>query len=290
MERRHVDTARGRFATLEAGDESAPLVLCAHGFPDHPRTFETVAPALVANGYRVVAPWMRGYSPSVLEGPYGPDSIARDMLALADALSPDAPAYLVGHDWGASAVYGAAALAPRRFHAVATLAVPHPLAFAGALLRNREQRRKSWYMAFFQLPFVAERAVRKDHFAFIDRLYRDWSPGLGPDAEYMEDLKRCLAQSMPGPIEYYRAAFRLTPARLWATREDFRALARIRVPTLYLHGADDGCIGPEVADGQERFFRGDFRAITVPGAGHFLQLEEPAPVVRHVLDWFQKAR
>lgn len=290
MERSHVDTSRGRFATLEAGDASAPLVLCAHGFPDHAPTFTGLADALVAAGYRVVAPWMRGYAPSVLEGPYGPDAIARDVLAMAEALSPAAPAYLVGHDWGASAVYGAAALAPARFAAMCTLAVPHPLAFVRAITRSSEQRRKSWYMAFFQIPFVAERRVKKDHFAFIDRLYRDWSPGYAADPGYMEELKDCLARSMPRPIEYYRATFRVTPGKMWALRHDFRALAKIRVPTLYLHGQEDGCIGPEVADGQERFFRGEFASATVPRSGHFLHLEAPAEVSTRIVDWFAKHR
>jgi len=284
MERRHVDTPRGRFATLEAGEPSSPLVLCAHGFPDHPYTFEALATSLVAAGFRVVAPWMRGYAPSVLEGPYGPESIARDIVAIAESLSPE-PAYLVGHDWGASAVYGAAALGPARFRAAVTLAVPHPLTVVRALFRSRAQRQKSWYMAFFQLPLVSERRVRKDYFAFIDRLYRDWSPGFTPEPAYMDELKRCLSQSMPRPLLYYRAAFRLTPARLWATRSDFRALTRIKVPTLYLHGANDGCIGPEVAAGQERFFKSDFRAVTVPRTGHFLHLEAPDAVAEHVLGW-----
>jgi pimeloyl-ACP methyl ester carboxylesterase len=290
MDRRYVDTPRGRFATLGAGAPAAPLVLCAHGFPDHPHTFEALAGRLVDAGFRVVAPWMRGYAPSVLEGPYGPESIARDLIAITEALSPGEPSYLVGHDWGASAVYGATALSPGRFRAAVTLAVPHPLTFVRALVRSREQRRKSWYMAFFQLPVISDRRVRKDYFAFIDRLYRDWSPGFTPDAGYMDELKRCLSRSMPGPLEYYRATFRLTPARLWATRSDFQALTRIAVPTLYLHGADDGCIGPEVAAGQERFFKKEFRAVTVPRAGHFLHLEAPAEVAGHVLGWFTAAR
>jgi pimeloyl-ACP methyl ester carboxylesterase len=288
MERSDIVVPGARFAALEAGERRAPLVLCLHGFPDHPRTFERLSTHLVAAGYRVVAPWMRGYCPSPLQGPYDPETIARDVVAFATSLSPDDPVYLLGHDWGASAAYGAAALAPERFRALAALSVPHPLTFVRALLRNPAQRKKSWYMALFQVPFVS-RVVRKDDFALIDRLYGDWSPGFHDDEDHVVRVKRCLAESMPAPIEYYRAAFRLTPARMFKARNDVRALTAIRVPTLYLHGKDDGCIGPEVGKGQERFFKNRFESVILDGAGHFMQLERPEAVAEHVIPWFASA-
>ena len=85
---------------------------------------------------------------------------------------------------------------------------------------------------------------------------------------------------MPAPILYYRALARGLPAQLG------KRPPRIEVPTLYMHGADDGCIGPEIARGQERFFRAPLRSVVVRGAGHFLQLEAPAQVGQEVLAWF----
>src|SRR5688500_15229638 len=114
----------GSFSYLAAGDERAPLVLCLHGFPDHPRSFVPLMNELAQAGYRAVAPWMRGYHPSAPAGPYHLDRLASDAIELADALAPGAPAALIGHDWGAGAAYLACARTPARFSCAVTLAVP----------------------------------------------------------------------------------------------------------------------------------------------------------------------
>jgi pimeloyl-ACP methyl ester carboxylesterase len=159
-----------------------------------------------------------------------------------------------------------------------TLAVPHKNAFLANAARHPRQLRRSWYMLFFQLPGIAERALVLRDFALVDRLWRDWSPGFRVPDDYRSELKRCLAASLPAPIEYYRALGR----RLGEVRRSDR---RIEVPTLHLHGADDGCVGPELADGEEQYFAGEFRREVVRGAGHFLHLEDPAGVNRRILEW-----
>src|SRR5262245_26717623 len=119
-------TANGlKFAYLEQG--SGPLVLLLHGFPDTAHTWEHVLPKLAQAGYRAVAPFTRGYHPTELspDNKYDTDTLASDAIALVDALG-GAPAILVGHDWGASAAYGAVGMAPDKFRLLVTLAVPHP--------------------------------------------------------------------------------------------------------------------------------------------------------------------
>src|SRR5205807_3317041 len=103
-----------QFHYLEAG--SGPLVLCLHGFPDHARSFRFQLPALAKAGFRAVAPYLRGYAPTDVPeaGPYQSAALAKDAVALIDALSPKEPAFVFGHDWGALAAYGAAILAPNR--------------------------------------------------------------------------------------------------------------------------------------------------------------------------------
>jgi pimeloyl-ACP methyl ester carboxylesterase len=274
-----VATPAGTFAYEASGPADGTLVVCVHGFPDQPATFRPLAAILAREGFRVVAPWLRGYAPSPLEGPYGMARVAADLVAIARALSPSRPAMLVGHDWGAVAAYEALAYHPGAFARAVTLAVPHPLAFAYNAVRSPAQLRRSWYMAFLNVPGSGHLVGRHD-FAFVDRLWRDWSPGFTPAPAYMRALKECLARSMPAPILYYRALAREAPGRLRAAPPPL-----IDVPTLYLHGADDGCIGAELADGQDRFFRARLRSSTVARAGHFLQLEAPGEVGREVLDW-----
>jgi pimeloyl-ACP methyl ester carboxylesterase len=275
----------GPLQCLVTGDSGAPVVLCLHGFPDVPRTFGALMQELAGRGWRAVAPWLRGYHPSTLEGPYHIERIAEDVLELATVLSPDRPLCIVGHDWGAVATYWATSWAPQRFARAVTMAVPHPLAFLANSLRHPGQLRRSWYMAYFQLPDRPERAVPADGFALIDRLWRDWSPGWEPPREHLDEVKACLARSMPAPIEYYRALFRpMRDVRRRMAESRSRA-RRIRVPTLHLHGAQDGCVAPVVAEGQERFFEGVLTQRTLPGLGHFLHLERPDVVHAEILEW-----
>ncbi|MEM7155393.1 MAG: alpha/beta hydrolase [Myxococcota bacterium] len=284
-----VETAQGRFAVLSVGDAEAPLVLCAHGFPDHPPSFGPLLCRLADAGYRAVAPWMRGYRPSVHHGPYHADQLAADLLAIADALGADERTAIVGHDWGAVATYAALQRAPQRFRRAVTMAVPHPAAFLGAVPRRPKQLVRSWYMMFFQLPRVPERALaRRDH-ALIRRLWRDWSPGYALPDDRWQALRDCLAESMPAPIEYYRAITRPAAEALARTRRQFDD-GTIHTPTLYLHGADDGCIAPELAHEQGQFFAAEYQPIVLPGVGHFLQLEAPDLVADHVLKWLGPAR
>lgn len=282
-----LQTPSGDFQALDQGDRGGPLVLCLHGFPDFPPNLEPVAARLAAMGNRAVSPWMRGYAPSVLGGPYHPGQLARDVLALAEALSPDRPVRLLGHDWGAVATYAACSLAPGRVAAAVTLAVPHPLAFLSALPMDPAQLRRSWYMGFFQARGLAEHVVARDDFALVDRLWRRWSPGYVLPATRREALHRCLAASLPAPLRYYRAL-------LWPPRQALVTLRgpasrAIAVPTLHLHGAEDGCIAADVGRDEARWFRGPFAREVLPGAGHFLALEAPDAVAERAVAWFRRA-
>jgi pimeloyl-ACP methyl ester carboxylesterase len=283
METIRIPTGGGDFAALTLGRPDAPVMLCLHGFPDTPHGFEHVASLFAAGGWRVVAPWLRGYAPSPLDGPYDAEALASDVLTLADAVSPGRPVVLFGHDWGALGCYGAAPRSPKRIAAMITLAVPHPLAFLHNIRRNPRQLARSWYMLFFQIP-MADFALRLGGFALVERLWRDWSPGWAPSPEHMIDVKRCLAASLPAPIERYRAM-----ARDLLAKKSFPS-ARIEVPALYLGGARDGCIGPALATGQARFFEADFEAETVQAAGHFLHMERPGFVAGKTLEWLQKRK
>ncbi|HEY8086236.1 MAG TPA: alpha/beta fold hydrolase, partial [Polyangiaceae bacterium] len=114
-----------RFAYLEEGQ--GPLVLLVHGFPDTAHGWDAVRPAIAAAGYRVVSPFTRGYAPSAIpaDGAYDTETLGRDVLALIDAFGENR-AIVVGHDWGASAAYAAATLAPDRVSLLVTVAIPHP--------------------------------------------------------------------------------------------------------------------------------------------------------------------
>lgn len=269
---------------LSSGDEGAPLVLCLHGFPDIPRTWELLAERLVQAGYRVIRPWLSGYAPSSLEGPFDVPALSRTILSLIEELSPSEPIRIVGHDWGAILTQLVTAQRPEQFRASAALAVPHMLAFEANLGRHPRQLLKSAYMGFFQIPGVSDWVLKLRSYRLIERLWAAWSPGFDPGEEYFEELKLCLGSSMPAPLKYYRAL--KSPGAIREIRATFSA-GPIMVPTLYLHGERDGCIGAELADGQGQYYSALFETLQLADAGHFLHLERPAEVNAAILRWFE---
>jgi pimeloyl-ACP methyl ester carboxylesterase len=271
------------FSYLERGPKTGPLVLCMHGFPDVPRSLLPVMDELADAGYRAIAPWLRGYAPSTLAGPYGPLPLGSDALTLCTALAPGQRAYLVGHDWGAVAVYVAASLAPNRIAAAVAMSVPHPAAFARALTRHPAQLARSSYIAAFQLPILPDRALAARGGALIRRLWRLWSPGLHAPEDLTREVASCIAASLPAPLSHYRALRRPRQlAYLLAQAGD------IRVPTLELHGADDGCIGAELGADSATYFAAAHERRILEGAGHFLHLEAPRAVASAVIDWLDR--
>ncbi|MEU0312864.1 alpha/beta hydrolase [Nocardioides sp. NPDC006273] len=278
MELEHVtfDLPHGTFHALQGGDPDGQPTLVLHGFPDHPPTAAPFLAELGRRGRRVLAPWLRGYAPSPTAGPFDFASLTGDVLALIDRWSPGRAVELVGHDWGAMITYDAVVTAPERIERAVALAIPHPLTF---VTRPRPaQLRRSWYMGLFQLPGSGWMASAHD-LALIDRLWRQWSPGLSLDPDVQAELHEHLRASMPAPIKYYREMMR--PGMLRAAR---RLSQPIEVPLLHLHGADDDCILPPQVDDRHRFAAP--RALeVVPDVGHFLHIEAPEAIAERIAAW-----
>lgn len=279
-EHRTVHVSGIELAYREYGDAADPLVLCLHGFPDSPTTFRHLAPDLVAAGFRVVTPWLRGYPPSeIVPGPYQTAALARDVIGLADALSPERPAFLVGHDWGTLAAYGAMTLAPDRFARAVVLAVAPTRIFRPFLARDWDQQRASWYQFLFQLGPLSEAIVSADDFAYLDRLWESWSPGWKIDREALDAAKDSIRAGFPAALDFYRDNWQ--PERHDpALAQDQRRIVDgpIRVPTLLLHGLQDGCILPGAMEQAGEHFAAEHRIEALAGVGHFLHLEDPERV------------
>lgn len=270
------------FPILEAG--RGPLVLCLHGFPDHAQSWIPIIERLARAGYWAVAPALRGYwvGGAAPDGSYRASATGQDVLALIESLGAQR-AVLVGHDLGARAAYAAASLDAARIGKLIGLAVPYGKGLTTAFVADGDQQRRSWYMFFFQTR-LAETAVQLNDFAFLDRLWREWSPGYVLPASDRSALKGTLGQ--PGVLSqtlaYYRQLF--TPPSMSAA-QDLDALASrpIAVPSLYLHGAEDGCMSAQTSDGMEAMFTHGLERVVMPGVGHFLHLEQPEAVVNHIL-------
>ena len=286
------------FGILEAG--SGPLALCLHGFPDCAYTWRNLLPELADAGFHAVAPFMRGYAPTGIpaDGVYQIGALAADAVALHDALGGDAEAVLIGHDWGAETAYAAAAHAPDRWRRLVTLAVP-PASLDAVLFSDYGQLRRFFYIFMFRDPLgFAEAAVAANGMSFLDKLWRDWSPGYQP-GEHLALVKESLREpaNLAAAIGYYRAFGTVAGdagagGAGGAAGEASRYVAEQEAvgrqapqPTLYLHGADDGCISADIARGAERLLAPSSRMIVVEEAGHFLHLERPQEVSRQILAW-----
>ena len=258
-----------------------PLALCLHGFPDSPHTWRHLMPALAAAGYRAVAPYMRGYAPTSVasSGVYQTAALSRDANALHEALGGDRRAVIIGHDWGAPSVCGAAIDAPDRWSKVVSMAVPPGPALGAAFLSNLAQIQRSWYMFFFQHG-LSNHVVAAADLAFIDMLWAQWSPGF--DAR--DDLQHVKAslrnpENLQAALGYYRATLGE------GKRDPELAALQQRMggeypsqPLLYLHGENDGCIGREVAEAARAMSPSNVSYAFVADAGHFMQLEQPERV------------
>lgn len=274
------------FSAQAMGD--GPIVLCLHGFPDNAGSFRHQLPALAEAGYRAISLTLRGYEPGAIpaDGDYTMETTATDILAVIESLDTG-PVHLIGHDWGAAVAYVATSAAPERFKSLTVMAVPHAGRFAREGLRIPKQLRLSWYMGFFNIPWLSDWVVQRQDYAFIRKLWRDWSPGWQPEPGVLDSVIQTLSQ--PGvrsaALGYYRAALSIKALLVSAEEAHYP----VPVPTLALSGERDGCIASEVFE--QLMVAQDFpKGLTfsrIAEAGHFLHQEQPEQVNREILDWLK---
>ncbi|MFI6905230.1 alpha/beta fold hydrolase [Nonomuraea sp. NPDC050394] len=276
MEIRNIHANGVEFAYLALGD--GPLALCMHGFPDTAHTWRHLMPELAERGYRAVAPFMRGYAPTEVTEGYELGALVADANALHEELGGDENAVIIGHDWGTYPVYGTT----ERFRRSVALAVPPTKWLLGTFF-TYEQLKRSFYIFLFQTA-LAETAASAP--GFLDGLWKDWSPG--HDAtEDLAFLKQSLGEpaNLAAAIGYYRAMLGTTPPSGRYAAEQAAATEGPVRPVLYLHGAQDGCLGADLVADVASVLPEGSRAEIVEGAGHFLHLEKPREVNARILDW-----
>ena len=243
-----------RFVYTDSGE--GPLVVLFHGFPDTPQGWAGTRDALNDAGYRTVVPYLRGYHPETIVAGrgYGAGETAEDATRLLDAIGADR-AVLVGHDWGASVVYRAAALAPERVRGICAVAIPHPRLLRrslGLLWRAR-------HFITLRLPTGPWLARRRD-FAYIDTLMRRWAPNWSGTsrADTLAEVKRCFADPLvlDGALSYYRDA------------SVGEGLAALSPPALVVGGTTD-IIDADAFTRSPEAFEGPCEVLIAEGAGHW---------------------
>jgi pimeloyl-ACP methyl ester carboxylesterase len=270
---------------VQAGPKSGVPVVLLHGFPEFWYGWRNQIPALAQAGCRVIVPDQRGYNlsdkPKGVKN-YRIDELVKDILGLIDALDYQ-KVNLIGHDWGAVVAWTLAILHPERLHRLGIMNVPHPAVMRRFLTRDLEQIRRSWYIFFFQLPWLPERFMSANGWRGAVSALR----GSGKIHTFTnEDIARYKeAWSQPGAmtsmINWYRAVIRHMPK---LPKEP-----RVRVPTLMMWGLKDFALSRRMARPSMDYVD-DGNLILFPEATHWVQHDEAEAVNHYLLDFlFDKA-
>ncbi len=272
----------------ERNPQASDVVVLLHGFPDDVRTWDALLACSVFARSRTIVPWLRGFGATRFRDATQArvaqaGALARDVVDLLDALGIER-CTLVGHDWGARAAYGAAVLAPERVARLIALSVGYGTNVPGATM-SYAQTQAYWYQWFFATP-RGEAALRDDRYALCRHLWQTWSPSWRfSDDEYARTAR---AFENPNFVEIvlhsYRHRWGFAPAHGRYAADDARiaAMPAIKVPTLVVHGEEDGATLLEATAGREESFASAYERIVVTGAGHFVQREAPAAVAHAI--------
>jgi len=271
-----LNTGAVRLYTVQAGPDDGPLAILLHGFPEFCLTWKEQITALADAGFRVVAPDQRGFNLSEKPegiGSYGIDALTEDIVGLIRALGRE-QASVVGHDWGAVVAWCLGILHPNEVDKIVAMNGPHPLVMEQMLERSWAQRRRSWYILFFQLPWLPEFVARLANWRIMTRVLLSSSL----EGAFTEEELQCYreAWSQPGSfksmLNWYRA-LRTFPSSLSRA-----SLSRkITVPTLLVWGMKDRFLGSEMAQPSIDFCeRG--RLVMLPEATHWVNHEAAEPL------------
>ena len=316
------------FRTVDVGElklrcaieGSGPLVVMVHGFPESWYSWRHQIGPIAAAGFTACAIDVRGYGGSDKPHPaaaYAMEHMVADVAGLIEALSPDAPAAVIGHDWGAPIVWNTALIRPDRVRAVAGLSVP----YMGVPTRSMSEmiedvftaRGRFFYQHYFQKEGVAEAEMQADVRGALRRFYYAIS-GDAPDGTWPNDkpVHATLLDRLPDPdpfpawltaadLDYFVGEFEASgfrgPINRYRNHDaDFIYLQafdgrRIRQPALFIGGERDLVLSmfgrrdflPAMKD-QIPDLRG---ADVLAGCGHWTQQERPAEVNERLLAWLK---
>ena len=280
LEHSYIETNGIRLHVVQAGPKSGTPVLLLHGFPEYHYGWRKQIPALVEAGCRVIVPDQRGYNlsdkPKGVKA-YAIHELVQDVIGLIDALDYD-KVNLVGHDWGAGVAWMLGIWHPERVHRLGIINVPHPAVMKRFLQRDLEQLRRSWYIFFFQLPWLPEAGMRANDWGGASRAMRGSGKIHTFTNDDIEKYKEAWAQpgAITAMINWYRAAVRY-PIQL---PED----VCVSVPTLMLWGMKDFALSHRMARPSMDYCK-DGKLLFFPDATHWVQHEDAEAVNHYLIDF-----
>jgi len=285
LEHSYIETNGIKLHVVQVGPKSGVPVVLLHGFPEFWYGWRKQIPALVEAGCRVIVPDQRGYNlsdkPKGVKS-YGVFTLVDDIIGLIHALGYE-KVNLVGHDWGAVVAWTLAIKYPERLQRLSIMNVPHPAVMKRFLQRDFEQFRRSWYVFFFQLPWLPEAGLKQNDWRGAISALRDSSK---PNSFTDDDIvKYKEAWSQPGAItsmiNWYRAILRYQPPM----PKD----PRVKIPTLMMWGMKDFALSHRMARPSMDYVD-EGNLILFPEATHWVHLDAAEEVNHYLIDFiFDKA-
>jgi len=316
------------FRTIDVGgvrlraavEGRGPLVIMVHGFPESWFSWRHQIEPIADLGFTACAIDVRGYGgsdkpPAVAD--YDMEHMIADVTGVADALSPHAPAILLGHDWGAPIVWNSALVRPDRFRAVAALSVPYmgppTRPFSEIFDELFTKKNRFFYQAYFQKEGVAEAEAERDVRTFLRKFYYaisgdapvgSWPSDKTADANLLDGLidpDPFPAWLTPADLDYYVGEFRQSglrgPINRYRNHErDFAYLQKfkdrkIEQPAFFISGTRDLAFnmlgGADPIEIMRRFVPNLQGAHVLEGCGHWTQQERPDEVNALLLPWLK---
>ncbi len=269
--------------TIVAGPLDGPLVVLLHGFPECWYTWRNQIAPLVKAGCRVVVPDQRGYNlsdkPTGIHN-YRVEALAADIKELIHACERE-KAIVIGHDWGGVVAWHLAMHHPEVVEKLIVLNGPHPAAYQRELRDNPAQQQKSWYVFFFQTPWLPEELIGHDPIESARLFFRASAVNQEAFSSYdLHVMATALAQpaALPSMLNWYRAAARY-PA-------SFGNVRSTSVPTLLLWAEEDRALGKSLTYGLDQWVN-DLKVHYIPNCGHWVQNEAPEEVNTQLLEFMK---
>ncbi len=288
MKTEFITTNHIKLHVLTDGPENGIPIVLLHGFPEFHYGWRKQIPALTTAGFRVIVPDQRGYNLSDKPkgvSAYDVNILAEDIIGLFDHYGIQ-KARLVGHDWGAIVAWTLALNHPERLEKLAILNVPHPDVITRFIVHNPGQRKKSWYVFFFQIPLFVEWMLRKNDFEYLARmLTRSGRRNTFTEADVVEYKKAWTQKgALTAMLNWYRSIFRRSLK--YAFQPIKIPIRRVTVPALMLWGKHDVALSHEMVQPSIDLCDNG-RYVTFDKATHWVQHDEAEEVNKHLIEFLR---
>jgi len=280
-----IKTKNGDFSIIDKGKGTPVLLL--HGFPDSKELWKNQIPVLTKEGFRVIAPDLRGYgnSPSPLEKEkYTIPILMSDVIGILDALNLE-KVHLVGHDWGAGLSWQLAKYFEDRFLSLTVLSVGSPTNSGRSTL---EQHQKSWYFYLFLQEGLAEKTIAENDWEFTRKMMKS-HPNI---EQVIERFKQ--GNTLTTGLNWYRGNFQHMLSQpnvaYKPTNEKPKAsIDRINLPVLGVWSTlDDYLTEAQVKLSTD--FASNFTYKKIDGAGHWMMLDKPTELNSLLLNFLNEQK